>query len=209
MFNKELRKAIGGRIKARRKELKLTLQYVADRMDVSSSTIQRYEQGTIDNTKKLIVEGLADVLRVSPDWLLGKTDEIEDTHSDEMIVKIEDMIGEILSDYPLEMNKAENEFSKSILLLLLYEFRNFNEQFTFAVQNYTKPGEVTRDLAKMAKASGRNMKQKEINSSMFAWQVGSFSSHLNVIADSIREYAKDPVRAKGDILALLRNYQYD
>ena len=81
MFNKELRKKIGTRIKTRRKELGLTLQYVAERMDVSASTIQRYEQGSIDNTKKLIVEGLADVLRVSPEWIVGKTDEIEDTHS--------------------------------------------------------------------------------------------------------------------------------
>ena len=209
MFNKELRKKIGTRIKSRRKELGLTLQYVAERMDVSASTIQRYEQGAIDNSKKLIVEGMADVLRVSPEWIVGKTDEIEDTHSDELIVKIEDLIGTILSDYPLGIGDGENEFSKQLLLLLLYEFRDFNERFSFAVQNYSKPGEVTRDLAKMAKVSGKNMKQKEINSSMFSWQVGSFSSHLNVIADCVRDYARDPVRAKGDILALLRNYIYD
>ena len=209
MFNKELRKHIGQRVKLRRKELGLTLQYVAERMDVSASTILRYENGSIDNTKKLIVEGLADVLRVSPDWLLGNTDEIEDTHSDEMIVKIEDLIGEILSDYPLAVGDVENEFSKEILLLLLYEFRGFNEQFVFAVQNYTKPGEVTKDIAKMAKASGEKVNQKEINSSMFAWQVKSFSSRLNLIADCVRDYAREPIRAKADILALLRNYIYD
>ena len=47
---------IGQRVKLRRKEFGLTLQYVAERMDVSASTILRYENGSIDNTKKLIVE---------------------------------------------------------------------------------------------------------------------------------------------------------
>ena len=55
----ELRKTIGTRVKTRRKELKLTQDYLADKLDVNKSTIQRYESGTIDNTKKLVVEGLA------------------------------------------------------------------------------------------------------------------------------------------------------
>lgn len=51
MVDKKLRKTIGERAKSRRKELGLTMDYVAERMDVNKSTIQRYESGTIDNSK--------------------------------------------------------------------------------------------------------------------------------------------------------------
>lgn len=65
MKDKDLRKMIGSRIKQRRTELNLHQKYIAEKMDVNTSTIQRYEAGTIDNTKKLILEGLADALHVS------------------------------------------------------------------------------------------------------------------------------------------------
>ena len=52
MRDKELRKLIGSRAKQRRLELGLKQPYVAEKMGVTPSTIQRYEAGTIDNTKK-------------------------------------------------------------------------------------------------------------------------------------------------------------
>ena len=52
MKDKELRKLIGSRIKQRRLELNLTQPYVAEKMGVTASTILRYENGSIDNTKK-------------------------------------------------------------------------------------------------------------------------------------------------------------
>ena len=76
MKDKELRVIIGSRIKQRRKELNLHQKYIAEKMDVNTSTIQRYEAGTIDNTKKLILEGLADALHVSVEWLKGETTQI-------------------------------------------------------------------------------------------------------------------------------------
>ena len=71
MKDKELRKLIGSRARQRRMELGLNQQYIADKMDVNKSTIQRYESGTIDNTKKLVLEGLAETLHVSVEWLRG------------------------------------------------------------------------------------------------------------------------------------------
>ena len=56
MKDKELRKLIGSRAKQRRLELGLKQPYVAEKMGVTASTIQRYEAGTIDNTKKLVLE---------------------------------------------------------------------------------------------------------------------------------------------------------
>ena len=41
----ELRKTIGSRAKARRKELGLTMDYLAEKLDVNKSTIMRYSKG--------------------------------------------------------------------------------------------------------------------------------------------------------------------
>ena len=60
MKDKELRKLIGSRVKQRRLELNLTQPYVAEKMGVTASTILRYENGSIDNTKKMVLEGLSE-----------------------------------------------------------------------------------------------------------------------------------------------------
>ena len=70
MKDKELRKLIGSRAKQRRLELNLTQPYVAEKMGVTASTILRYENGSIDNTKKMVLEGLSEALHVSVEWLL-------------------------------------------------------------------------------------------------------------------------------------------
>ena len=73
----ELRKLIGSRVKQRRLELNLTQPYVAEKMGVTASTILRDENGSIDNTKKMVLEGLSEALHVSVEWLKGETDEYE------------------------------------------------------------------------------------------------------------------------------------
>ena len=69
MKDKELRKLIGSRVKQRRLELNLTQPYVVEKMGVTASTILRYENGSIDNTKKMVLEGLSEALHVSVEWL--------------------------------------------------------------------------------------------------------------------------------------------
>lgn len=71
MNNKE----IGVRIEARRKELGLTLDDVAQEIGVAKSTIQRYEKGTIEKIKLPVIEAIARALNVSPAWICCKTDE--------------------------------------------------------------------------------------------------------------------------------------
>ena len=73
MKDKELRKLIGSRAKQRRLELGVNQPYIAEKMGVTASTIQRYEAGTIDNTKKLVLDGLSEALHVSVEWLKGET----------------------------------------------------------------------------------------------------------------------------------------
>ena len=96
MKDKELRKLIGSRVKQRRLELNLTQPYVAEKMGVTASTILRYENGSIDNTKKMVLEGLSEALHVSVEWLKGETDEYETDITDKRELQIRDAMGDIL-----------------------------------------------------------------------------------------------------------------
>lgn len=65
---------IGNRIKQRRLDLEMTQGNIAEEIGVAISTIQRYETGAIDKIKLPVIEAIARVLRVSPDWIIGKTE---------------------------------------------------------------------------------------------------------------------------------------
>lgn len=68
-------KEIGARIFDTRTSLDLTLDDVASRVGVAKSTIQRYEKGTIKKIKLPVLESIAAVLNVNPNWLIGNTDD--------------------------------------------------------------------------------------------------------------------------------------
>lgn len=68
---------IGQRIEQCRKERGLTLGDIADELGVARSTIQRYEKGSIEKLKMPILQSIANVLRVNPSWLVGKSEEKE------------------------------------------------------------------------------------------------------------------------------------
>ena len=114
MKDKELRKLIGSRIKQRRLELNLTQPYVAEKMGVTASTILRYENGSIDNTKKMVLEGLSEALHVSVEWLKGETDEYETDITDKRELQIRDAMGDILEQLPLALTKEEDAFKRFI-----------------------------------------------------------------------------------------------
>ena len=65
---------IGKRISDRRTELGLTLQAVADRVQVQNSTIYRYEKGEITKLKLPVIEAIASALEVTPGYLIDKPD---------------------------------------------------------------------------------------------------------------------------------------
>ena len=88
-------------------------------MGVTASTIQRYEAGTIDNTKKMTLEGLADALHVSVEWLKGETDEYETDITDKRELQIRDAMTSILNKLPYDMEQSESDFSKDLDLCYL------------------------------------------------------------------------------------------
>ena len=73
MTNKE----IGQRIADTRIEKDLTMDDIAQKIGVAKSTIQRYEKGTIKKLKLPVIESIATVLNVNPNWLIGNTSDPE------------------------------------------------------------------------------------------------------------------------------------
>ena len=199
MFKTETRVIIGNRMKMRRKELKLSLQYVADKLEVSASTIQRYEAGTIDNTKKLIVESVAEVLHVTPEWLRGETDVIESDYNDPALARIEDAFHELLASYPLPIDPAASEFSRDLLFLLLMEVRKFNHQFVGANLNYTSGNEEYAKIYEMDSP-------EEYNRVMFHREIMSSINDLNEIVQTLHDYAKSPDYCRRHIKGMLKDF---
>ena len=62
---------MGARIAAARRAQNLTQQQVADRIQVTKSTISRYESGEIRRPKFPVLTAIAEVLGVSPVWILN------------------------------------------------------------------------------------------------------------------------------------------
>ena len=204
MKDKELRKLIGSREKQRRTELNLTQPYIAEKMGVTASTIQRYEAGTIDNTKKMVLEGLSEALHVSVEWLRGETDEYETDITDKRELQIRDAMTDILKQLPLDLTKTEDAFSKDLLLLMLKQYELFLDSFQFACKNY-KGNTKEADIAKVMGFESND----EYNEIMFLREITHTVNALNDMADIVRLYSKKPETAEQRLANLLSEVMYE
>lgn len=62
---------IGDRIKARRLELKMSMEELGKRIGKNRSTILRYEKGEIENLPLDVLEPIAAALHTTPQYLMG------------------------------------------------------------------------------------------------------------------------------------------
>lgn len=97
----------GERIKNRRKQMGLTLETLADKLNVSKTTIQRYETGEIHNIPSDNLELLATELCVSPSYIMGWDEKFYCPFSLEVI-----SIARELQD-----NEEKRQFVKTIMAL--------------------------------------------------------------------------------------------
>ena len=204
MKDKELRKLIGSRAEQLRTELNLTQPYIAEKMGVTASTIQRYEAGTIDNTKKMVLEGLSEALHVSVEWLRGETDEYETDITDKRELQIRDAMTDILKQLPLDLTKTEDAFSKDLLLLMLKQYELFLDSFQFACKNY-KGNTKEADIAKVMGFESND----EYNEIMFLREITHTVNALNDMADIVRLYSKKPETAEQRLANLLSEVMYE
>lgn len=73
---------IGNRIKYARELRETTLDDIARKVGVAKSTVQRYENGKIQNIKLPVVESIAYALNVNPAWIIGKSEEFDIIQND-------------------------------------------------------------------------------------------------------------------------------
>lgn len=65
---------IGLRIKQAREEKGLTQEELGKALGMNKSTVQRYETAKIEKIKLPVIEAMAQILNVNPDWLSDKKD---------------------------------------------------------------------------------------------------------------------------------------
>ncbi len=68
---------MGLRMRARRKELGITQEQVAEGCNITKSTVCRYEKGQITEPHRPTVDAIARQLLVHPEWLLLQRDDPE------------------------------------------------------------------------------------------------------------------------------------
>lgn len=111
---------IGMRIKERRKELDISAVNLADRLGLSKATIHRYENGDIKNIKMPILEAMAEVLKVNPSWLLGKSEVKDDQKGFDVCVALDDIVINLKTYEHITCNGKEIpvKYRKQIILAI-------------------------------------------------------------------------------------------
>lgn len=62
---------MGERIKQCRIEKNLTMEELAEKVDVKKSAVNKWEKGLVQNLKRSTILKLAKLFEVSPNWLMG------------------------------------------------------------------------------------------------------------------------------------------
>lgn len=203
MKDKELRKLIGSRAKQRRLELNLTQPYVAEKMGVTASTILRYENGSIDNTKRWCWK----VFRKHFMYLLnGSRGKPMNTKPILRIRKNYRFVMQwaIFSNSYLSTLVKGRCFSKDLLLLMLKQYNLFLESFQFACKNY-KGNTNEADIAKVMGFESND----EYNEIMFLREITHTVNAFNDMADIVRLYSKKPEMAEQRLENLLSEVLYE
>lgn len=201
MLDSEQRKQIGARIKQRRLELDLPMQYVADQMGVNKSTVQRYESGTIDNTKKMVLEGLSRVLDVTPEWLLGETDKLDPEVTDALEIRIRDSYQRIQSSFPLKLKTIDADFAKTLLLYLLESFEDLITSFENADERCSNVKRYRRIAVELGLDS-----EEELKNLLYHREIKHTVNEHRDASDVLDRYPSDPGGAFDKLKNLLRYF---
>lgn len=108
---------LGSKLKKLREEKGFTLEYVANRLNTTKTSIGRYEKN-VREPKSEIINSLADFYDVSTDYLLGRTDikniEKQNENNEESLEVLE-----VFKDY-----KSLSEENKQIIIQLMKNLNN-------------------------------------------------------------------------------------
>lgn len=114
------------RIKNRRNELELSVDYVAEALGVSRTTVYRYESAEIEKVPTSIIEKLAKVLHTTPGYLMGWTESPERTSTQDTGKSKNDLTNEellILSMYRMLSEKNRKKVIDKIQDIMMSEIK--------------------------------------------------------------------------------------
>lgn len=150
---------IGERVKARRLKLGLSVDEVADALGKNRATVYRYESNEIEKLPTTVLEPLANVLKVSPGYLMGWEDEEtkEDSGKDELDIpestvgkrlkyirtkkgiKVSEIAKELGISERAYRNYENNERDLSTMALLkICLYFNVSSEYILGIDNKTK-----------------------------------------------------------------------
>ncbi|MCB5951840.1 helix-turn-helix domain-containing protein [Enterococcus sp. BWT-B8] len=116
--------SLASRIKELRTANKMSQQELADILGMKRENISNYERGTITNVPSEVLDKLADHFQVSIDYLLGRTDSLDESAVDEeyadllmMFRKGEKVVGEA----------KKEQYKKQVKSLMSYIAQSMNE----------------------------------------------------------------------------------
>ncbi len=135
-------KEVGKRIKERRNEIGISMPELGRRVGVNKSTIQRYETDGVNPNRSMIINGLADALQTTPEWLTGQSEEKEADDSptlceDEVIGHLNDFLNTVTKTVQPEI---QQRFLTSTLCLLI-------DLFSVTAQHY---GRTLNEIDRLA-----------------------------------------------------------
>lgn len=104
---------LSNKLKALRKEKKLTLEELAELVGTSKQTIHRYETGKIANIPPEKVEALATALDTTPSVLMGWSDELYEKFENILPITIKRLpvLGEIACGEPIYAEEQYGSFA--------------------------------------------------------------------------------------------------
>lgn len=131
---------IAARIKERRLELGLSLQEVSDTAEISKSTLQRYETGSIQNIPLQKLDSLSRALKTSSEWLLGLRENADErTSIDVDLKKILDYLGYRIKSWPYTGSRIYISCDAGSGAITEEEYKQFRDNtiafITFNIKN--------------------------------------------------------------------------
>lgn len=109
---------VGKRIQTRRKELNISVDELAKRLNKNRTTVYRYEKGDIENLPLGALKPLAEILKTSPAYLMGWEDK-----PDEDAATVSDFVKLIRSQRGMSVDDFAKEIGISSEKLREYESR--------------------------------------------------------------------------------------
>jgi transcriptional regulator with XRE-family HTH domain len=98
---------IGKKLKSRRKALNLTQSALAEKVDLTESSISRYEAGRISTMPTSTVKRICEVLHIEPSELLGLTPENSFEYDLKEILKMADDLPDYVTTNLLQLLKQQ------------------------------------------------------------------------------------------------------